>query len=88
MEVKAQEINLLFVATRYQKMKHYGKQGNYRGLSPFTEEKTPSFVVNPKRKFWKCFSTGKGGKCPVALVMEIENCSEEDAINKIKDHLK
>ena len=34
---------------------------NYKALSPFTMEKTPSFVVSPDKQIYKCFSTGKGG---------------------------
>lgn len=34
---------------------------SYKGLSPFTNEKTPSFVVSPAKNLWKCFSSGKGG---------------------------
>ena len=34
---------------------------NFKGLSPFTDEKTPSFMVSPVKQIWKDFSTGKGG---------------------------
>ena len=34
---------------------------NYKGLSPFTDEKTPSFMVSPAKQIWKDFSSGKGG---------------------------
>lgn len=37
------------------------KQNEYRGLSPFTHEKTPSFFVNNSSKTWWCFSSGVGG---------------------------
>ena len=38
---------------------------NYKGLSPFTEEKTPSFMVSPAKLIWKDFSSGKGDvECP------------------------
>ncbi|MEC8636045.1 MAG: CHC2 zinc finger domain-containing protein, partial [Bacteroidota bacterium] len=33
---------------------------NYKGLSPFTQEKTPSFIVSPAKQIWKDFSSGKG----------------------------
>lgn len=36
---------------------------NYKGLCPFHNEKTPSFVVSPSKGLCKCFSCGKGGKC-------------------------
>ena len=35
---------------------------NYKGLSPFTEERTPSFMVSPAKQIWKDFSSGKGKK--------------------------
>ena len=34
---------------------------NFKGLSPFTDERTPSFMVSPVKQIWKDFSTGKGG---------------------------
>ena len=34
---------------------------NFKGLSPFSEERTPSFMVSPVKQIWKDFSTGKGG---------------------------
>ena len=41
---------------------------NYKGLSPFTEERSPSFMVSPVKQIWKDFSSGKGGNV-VAFVM-------------------
>ena len=34
---------------------------NFKGLSPFSDERTPSFMVSPVKQIWKDFSTGKGG---------------------------
>lgn len=42
---------------------------NFKGSSPFTEEKTPSFMVSPARQMFKCFSTGKGGNA-ISFLME------------------
>ena len=39
------------------------------GLSPFTDEKTPSFMVSPVKQIWKDFSTGKGGNV-ISFLME------------------
>jgi DNA primase len=47
---------------------------NLKGLSPFTDEKTPSFVVSPAKQIFKCFSTGKGGSA-VTFLMEKEHFS-------------
>ena len=56
------------------------KQGSsYRGLSPFTNEKTPSFYVVPSKGIFKCFSSGKGGSLATFL-MEQEKVSYADAL--------
>ncbi|MFT6797485.1 MAG: DNA primase, partial [Maribacter sp.] len=34
---------------------------NFKGLSPFTDERSPSFMVSPVKQIWKDFSSGKGG---------------------------
>ena len=34
---------------------------NFKGLSPFSDERTPSFMVSPAKQLWKDFSSGKGG---------------------------
>src|SRR5690606_11478454 len=47
------------------------KEGaNYKGLSPFTEERTPSFVVSPAKQIWKDFSSSKGGNNAISFLME------------------
>ncbi len=50
-----------------------------KGLSPFTDEKTPSFVVSPAKQIFKCFSTGKGGTV-VSFLMEKEHFSYPEAL--------
>ena len=52
---------------------------NFKGLSPFVNEKTPSFVVSPVKQIWKDFSTGKGGNV-VSFLMELENYSYPEAL--------
>lgn len=52
---------------------------NFKGLSPFTDEKTPSFVVSPVKQIWKDFSTGKGGNS-ISFLMEHEHFSYPEAI--------
>ena len=52
---------------------------NLKGLSPFTDEKTPSFVVSPAKQIFKCFSTGKGGTV-VTFLMEQEQFSYPEAL--------
>ena len=40
---------------------------NFKGLSPFSQEKTPSFMVSPAKQIWKDFSSGKGGNAVAFL---------------------
>ncbi|MDW5287480.1 DNA primase [Formosa sp. PL04] len=52
---------------------------NYKGLSPFSDERSPSFVVSPVKQIWKDFSSGKGGNV-VAFLMEHEHFTYPEAI--------
>lgn len=52
---------------------------NYKGLSPFSEERSPSFMVSPVKQIWKDFSTGKGGTA-VSFLMEHEHFTYPEAI--------
>ena len=52
---------------------------NFKGLSPFTKENTPSFMVSPVKQIWKDFSSGKGGNV-VAFLMEHEHFTYPEAI--------
>ncbi len=52
---------------------------NLKGLSPFTDERTPSFMVSPVKQIWKDFSSGKGGNV-VAFLMEHEHFTYPEAI--------
>lgn len=52
---------------------------NLKGLSPFSNEKSPSFMVSPVKQIWKDFSSGKGGNV-VAFLMEHEHFSYPEAI--------
>lgn len=52
---------------------------NYKGLSPFTDERSPSFMVSPVKQIWKDFSSGKGGNV-VAFLMEHEHFTYPEAI--------
>ena len=45
---------------------------NLKGLSPFVNEKSPSFMVSPVKQIWKDFSSGKGGNA-VTFLMEHEH---------------
>ncbi|MDT7828068.1 DNA primase [Pricia sp. S334] len=52
---------------------------NFKGLSPFTDERTPSFMVSPVKQIWKDFSSGKGGNV-IAFLMEHEHFTYPEAI--------
>lgn len=52
---------------------------NYKGLSPFSDERTPSFMVSPAKQIWKDFSSGKGGNV-LSFLMEHEHFSYPEAI--------
>ncbi len=52
---------------------------NFKGLSPFADEKSPSFMVSPVKQIWKDFSSGKGGNA-ISFLMEHEHYSYPEAI--------
>ncbi|WP_124641858.1 MULTISPECIES: DNA primase [Amniculibacterium] len=61
----------------YVQLKRAG--ANLKGLSPFRDEKSPSFVVSPSKQIWKDFSTGKGGNA-ISFLMEIEGFTYPEAL--------
>lgn len=70
-------IDVVEVISDFVSLKKVGS--NYRGLSPFTNEKTPSFYVSPSKEIFKCFSSGKGGDA-ISFVMEVEGISYIEAL--------
>ena len=75
-EVKSR-VDIVEVISDFVQLKKAGQ--NYKALSPFTEEKTPSFFVSPSKEIYKCFSTGKGGDS-ISFVMEYDGLSYVEAI--------
>jgi DNA primase len=71
------QINLVDVVSPYAQLKRAGR--SWKGLSPFTQEKTPSFYVHPDRGFYKCFSTGEAGDC-FTFIMKQENLEFIEAV--------
>jgi len=67
-EVKAR-LSIEDVVGEYVQLKRAGR--NWKGLSPFSAERTPSFVVSPDKQIWHDFSSGKGGDM-FSFVMEVE----------------
>ena len=59
---------------------------NYKALSPFNKEKTPSFVVSPSKQIFHCFSSHKGGDI-FTFLMEYENLSFPEAVEKIAEKI-
>ena len=55
--------------------------GNYWGLCPFHNEKTPSFSVNPAKQIYKCFGCGEGGDA-LSFLMKINNQSFGEVIKE------
>lgn len=55
---------------------------NLKGLSPFTDERSPSFMVSPAKQIWKDFSSGKGGNA-VSFLMEHEHFTYPEAIRHL-----
>ena len=70
-EVEA-KINIVDLAREYVSLKKAGV--NFKGLSPFKQEKTPSFVVSPAKNIAYCFATQRGGG-PITFLMEVEQIS-------------
>jgi DNA primase len=69
--------DIVEVISEFVQLKKSGS--NYKGLSPFTNEKTPSFMVSPAKGIYKDFSSGKGGNV-VGFLMEHEKLSYPDAL--------
>jgi DNA primase len=65
------------VVGEYVQLKRTGR--NWKGLSPFTNERTPSFVVSPEKQIWHDFSSGKGGDM-FSFVMEVEGLDFRQAL--------
>src|ERR1035438_5340305 len=75
-EVKTR-LSIEDVISEYVPLKRAGR--NWKGLSPFTNEKTPSFIVSPEKQIWKDFSSGKGGSM-FDFVMEVEGLEVKEAL--------
>lgn len=78
-EVKAR-INIEDVISEYIQLKRTGR--NFKGLSPWTNEKTPSFIVSPEKQIWHDFSSSKGGDM-FTFVMEMEGLDFKGALEHL-----
>tara|TARA_Y100000591_G_scaffold144121_1_gene123850 strand:- start:3433 stop:5325 length:1893 start_codon:yes stop_codon:yes gene_type:complete len=75
-EVK-ERLDIVEVIGDFVSLKRSGS--SYKALSPFTNEKTPSFFVSPSKQIFKCFSTGKGGDA-IEFLKEVEGMTYIEAI--------
>lgn len=78
-EVRAR-LNIEDIIGEYVQLKRAGR--NFKGLSPFTSERTPSFVVSPDKHIWHDFSSGKGGDV-FAFIMEVEGVDFRAALEHL-----
>ena len=69
--------NIVDVVSDFVALKRAG--ANLKGLCPFHDDRTPSFMVSPAKNYCKCFACGKGGN-PVGFIMEHEQLSYPDAL--------
>ena len=70
-------INLEDLVSEYVELKRAGR--NFKALSPWTNERTPSFIVSPDKQIWHDFSSGKGGDI-FGFIMEVEGMEFREAL--------
>ena len=75
-EIKSR-LSIEDVVSQYLELKHSGR--NFKGLSPFSNEKTASLMVSPEKQIWHDFSSGKGGDM-FSFVMEAEGLDFKAAL--------
>ena len=75
-------VNIYDVVSAYVSLKKSGS--SYKGLSPFTTEKTPSFFVHPDKNYYYCFSTSQGGDI-ISFIMIKENLSFAEAVEFLEN---
>src|SRR5690606_15001908 len=75
-DIKAR-LSIEDVFSEYVELKRAGR--NFKALSPFTNEKTPSLMVSPEKQIWHDFSSGKGGNM-FSFVMEMEGVDFKGAL--------
>lgn len=78
-EVRAR-LSIEDVISEYVQLKRAGR--SFKGLSPFTQEKTPSFIVSPDKNIWHDFSSNKGGDV-FSFIMEVEGMDFRQALEHL-----
>lgn len=80
-----EQAQIFDVVSKFLNLKKSGS--SYKAISPFTNERTPSFFVNPQKNFWKDFSSGKGGDA-ISFLIEHERMTYPEAVLWMCDLLK
>ena len=76
-------IDVVDIISQYTQLEPAGKR--MKGLSPFTNEKTPSFFVDPDEGVYYCFSSQKGGDI-FSFVQDIEGVDFKEALQILAEH--
>ena len=76
--------NIVDVISQYVELKRAGS--SYKGLCPFHNEKTPSFVVSPAKQMFRCFGCGEGGDV-ISFLMKYDNIDFTDALKVLADRV-
>lgn len=79
------KIDIVDVIKEFLTLKKRG--ANYIGLSPFANERTPSFTVSPAKDIFKCFSSGQGGNAIKFLILH-DSMTYPEAIRWLAKHYK
>jgi len=79
-----EKTDIVDLVSEYVKLEKAGN--NFKGLCPFHNEKTPSFIVNPDKQFYYCFGCGAGGNS-YTFLMEQENFDFPEAVKHLANRL-
>lgn len=79
-----ERINIVDLIAESVRLKKMGR--NFKGLCPFHNERTPSFVVSPERQIWHCFGCGKGGDA-FTFLMEIDRLEFPEALKILAERV-
>ncbi len=80
LEQLRERVSLVDVVSRHVKLQRRGRE--FVGLSPFKQERTPSFTVVPDKGFFHCFSSGEHGDV-IGFLMRLEGLSFPEAVEKL-----
>ena len=80
MEELKSRVRVSDVVGRHVKLRRQGRE--FAGLSPFTNEKTPSFFVNDQKGFYHCFSSGEHGDA-ISFLMKVQGLSFPEAVEQL-----